>query len=282
MNFYYDKRVTSGIGEAIQMYGKKEFASPTRSTVPLLSWLKHEQPAISSLLRAMDMPTDYDLHLEYTVEPQKGKGQASHTDLMVTSGESSLAIEAKWTEPRYETVAKWLNKGSDPLNRRDVLTGWLSLLQKHAMRELHVEDFSDAVYQMVHRAASACAAGKMPALAYLVFKPSPDPKPEAIPKLRDDLTHLWNSLGNPRGFPFYLVEVQLSPTPAFEAIASLPKGHKETAPPVKAALSGNNRLFNFENYSLTRVGKNVTRSTGYSEDALVEQPGSAVPEGAKI
>jgi hypothetical protein len=201
---------------------------------------------------------------------------------MVISGESSLAIEAKWTEPRYETVDKWLTKGSNPHNRRDVLTGWLSLLQKHAIHELRVEDFSDAVYQMVHRAASACATGKMPRLAYLVFTPSPDKKTAAISKLLNDLTHLWNLLGNPERFPFYLVEVPLLPTPAFEKIAPLPKGHKETAPPVKAALSGSDRLFKFENYSLTRVGENVTRSTGYSEDPLVGQPGIAVPEAGKV
>jgi len=282
MKLYYDKTATATMDEALSRYAADEFESPCRSTVPLLSWLKHEQPKVSSLLRAMDMPTGYNLHLEYRVKPPKCSGRASHTDLMVISGESSLAVEAKWTEPRYETVGKWLTKGSKPHNRREVLKGWLSLLQEHAQHTLQPEDFSDAVYQMVHRAASACKAGKIPRLAYLVFKPSPDPKPAAIPKLRDDLTHLWSLLGNPNGFPFYLVEVQLSPTPAFKAIAPLPKGHKETAPLVKAALSGSDRPFCFEKYWLTRVGENVTQSTSYTEDPLVEQPGITVSEGGKL
>ncbi len=268
--------------DALLYYAADEFESPCRSTVPLLSWLKHEQPAVSSLLRDMGMPTGYNLHLEYKVKPPKGSGQASHTDLMVISGESALSIEAKWTEPQYDTVDKWLTKGPDPRNRREVLAGWLSLLQEHAMRELRIEDFSGAVYQMVHRAASACATGKMPRLAYLIFKPSPDPKTAPVPKLRDDLTHLWNLLGNPKGFPFYVVEVPLSPTDAFAAIKSLPKGHKETASQVKAALLGSDRLFNFEKYHLTEIGVKTMTPTGYSEDPLVVQPRFTFPETSKV
>lgn len=253
MNFYYDKKVISDIDKAIPMYARKEFKSPYRSTVPSLSYLKHEITILDSLLRDLEMPEVCDLHLEYKV-PQKGRGNASHTDLMAISVESSLAVEAKWTERRYETVGKWLEKGSDKLNRRDVLTGWLDLLQKHAQHTLHLADFSDAVYQMVHRAASACSAGRDPRMAYIVFEPSPDPKTESMQTIRDDLTHLWNLLGNPKGFPFYLVEVQLSPTDEFDAIAPLPKGHNETARQVSAALLRSARLFNFGKYLVQRVG----------------------------
>jgi len=76
------------------MYGGREFQSPTRSTVPLLSWLKHEQPMVSSLLRDIGMPAGCNLHLEYKVQPPKGIGKASHTDLMALSGEFALAVEA--------------------------------------------------------------------------------------------------------------------------------------------------------------------------------------------
>lgn len=175
-----------------------------------------------------------------------------HTDIMVISGESSLAVEAKWTEPRYDTVGEWLEKGSNKLNHREVLTGWLSLLQQQAQRTLNVGDFSDAVYQMVHRAASACAAGGNPQLAYLVFKPSPDPRTADMQTIHDDLTHLWNLLGNPKRFPFYLVEVQLSPTAAFDAIASLPKGNEATNEAVRDALC-NEPLFDFSEYELRTV-----------------------------
>jgi hypothetical protein len=252
MNVHYDKEIINDIGEAVTMYGGKEFQSPTRSTVPLLSLLKHEQPMVNSLLREMGVLADCNLHLEYTVAPQQGVGVASHTDVMVISGESSLAVEAKWTEPRYDPVREWLEKGPNPLNRRDVLTGWLELLQKHSQRPLNIGDFSDIVYQMVHRAASACKAGGNPQLAYLVFKPSADPRTADMQTIYNDLTHLWNLLGNPKKFSFYLVEVHLSPTAAFDAIASLPKGNEATNEAVRDALC-NEPLFNFSEYELRTV-----------------------------
>lgn len=252
MNLHYDKTPYNTIEAVIPMYGGKEFQSPTRSTVPLLSWLKHEQLMVSSLLRDVGMPADCNLHLEYKVKPPKGSGKASHTDLMVVSSKSSLAVEAKWTEPRYETVGEWLKKGANPRNRRDVLTGWLGLLQKHSQRPLNIGDFSDVVYQMVHRAASACEAGGNPQLAYLVFKPSPDVRTADMQTIHDDLTHLWSLLGNPKGFPFYLVEVHLSPTAAFDAIASLPKGNEATDEAVRGALC-KEPLFDFSEYELCTV-----------------------------
>lgn len=254
MNFYYGEKVISNIEKAIPMYAKKEFKSPYRSTVPLLSYLKHEITILDLLLRELEMPEVCDLHLEYKVKPPKGRGNASHTDLMVISAEASLAVEAKWTESRYETVGKWLEKGSDQLNRHGVLIGWLGLLQKHAQHTLHLADFSGAVYQMVHRAASACSAGGHPRMAYIVFEPSPDPKTAGMPTIRDDLTHLWSLLGKPKGFPFYLVEVQLSPTAEFDAIAPLLKGNNATAQQVSAALLRSARLFDFEKYLVKRVG----------------------------
>jgi hypothetical protein len=173
---------------------------------------------------------------------------------MVRQQGRTLAVEAKWTEPRYDTVSEWLKKGSYLQNRKDVLTGWLDLLQKHALHELLIEDFYGAVYQMVHRAASACQAGSNPKLVYLVFKPSPDSRTANIQTICDDLTHLWSLLGSPSTFPFYLVEIPLLPMTTFDAIASLPKGKAETARPVRAALSSNNPLFSFERYCVTRVG----------------------------
>ena len=209
---------------------------------------------VNSLLQDLGMPADCNLHLEYKVKPGKGSGKASHTDLMIISGESSLAVEAKWTEPRYETVNEWLAKSSNGNNRGDVLTGWLGLLQKYSQHKLHTKDFSGAVYQMVHRAASACAAGGKPKLAYLVFKPSPDPRAADMRTIHDDLASLWNLLGNPSTFPFYLVELPLSPTAAFDAIALLPKANEATAEKVSTALLENKRLFNFDKYCVTKIG----------------------------
>jgi hypothetical protein len=137
MKLHYDRTAITTMDDALSHYSSDEFESPTRSTVASLSWLKHEISALDSLLKELEMPEVCDLHLEYKVKPPKGDGEASHTDLMIISGESSLAIEVKWTEPRYPTVSEWLQIGANPHNRREVFAGWLSLLQKHAMRELH-------------------------------------------------------------------------------------------------------------------------------------------------
>jgi hypothetical protein len=209
---------------------------------------------LSTLLRHMGMPEDCNLHLEYKVKPPKGIGTASHTDLMVISGEASLAVEAKWTESRYDTVSKWLKKGSHYKNRNDVVNGWLSLLQKHAMHELNIKDFSDAIYQTVHRAASACANCKKPKMAYLVFKLFSDTGTAIIQRIQTDLKQLHDLLGSPSTFPFYVLEVHMSPTAAFKAIEKLPKGDRATAQQVSAALLGNNRLFSFEKLCVTRIG----------------------------
>ncbi len=156
MNIHYNKEnALKDIDEAVSRYIEKKFKLPWNSIVPLLSWLKHGQPTVRSLLNDLGMPADCDLHLGYGLSPRKGKGGAAHTDLMVLSDTESLAIEAKWTEPRCEIVRDW-KKGSNPHNRQDVLSGWLSLLQKQAKSQLDPDDFSDVVYQMLHRAASAC------------------------------------------------------------------------------------------------------------------------------
>jgi len=252
MNYHYDRKTISAIDETLPMYSKREFQSPSRSTVPLLSWLKHDEQMFHALLRELGMPADSSIHLEYTVKPPEGRGNFSHTDIMVISGDNALALEAKWTEPRHDTVRDWLAMGKKPDNRRSVMSGWLSLLQKHAKCALYVDDFSEAVYQMVHRASSACAAGNKPRLAYLMFTPLPDGKSTDIRTIYADLTHLWKLLGQPDDFPFYLIELQLSQAAEFQAIASLKKGSAATAEKVRASLR-KTKLFAFEKYDIKTI-----------------------------
>lgn len=255
MNLYFDQIPVEAIAAAIPMYSKREFESPTRSTMALLSFMKYEQPKLNSILKEIGMPADCDLHLEYKVKPQKGRGRASQTDLMVKQQGRALAIEAKWTESRSKTVCKWLKEGSNPQNRENVLIGWLSLLQKHAQHSLCLADFPDAVYQMVHRAASACAAGRNPQMAYLVFKSSPPcQKATSIQQIHADLENLWELLDNPSTFPFYLIEVPLSPIDAFKGIEHLKKGQPETAQQVSTSLLGSTPLFDFNIACVTKIG----------------------------
>lgn len=253
MGFFWGRPQLFPIAAVVNRYKSTEFSSPARSTLPLLSLLKDDEPFLKALLGSMEMRGDSNLCLEYTVKPPKGIGKVSCTDLMAISGDSALAIEAKWTEDRYETVKSWLQKGSGSSNRQTVLDGWLGLLQQRSTLTLNPASFSDAVYQMVHRAASACDAGNDPRMAYLIFSPDPSQQPSITSQILKDLEHLWNLLGRPERFPFFLVEVQISPTAAFNAIRSLQKGQASTASQVRNALLGSSPLFNFDKFCVTRI-----------------------------
>lgn len=242
------------ITQAVALYGGKEFESPTRSTIPLLSLLMHAPALFKEIVRQLDFPGEYDVFLEYTVCPPKGRGKASHTDMMLKSGSNALALEAKWTEPMYDTVGKWLNAGKSTANRVAVLEGWLGLLQPHAMKPLCTGDFNAAIYQMVHRAASAATADA-PRMAYFLFKPSPDDRAATPDEIYDELTSLWLRIGEPAQFPFYVVEIEAQPLDAYEPLRLLPKGEEATAEAVRAALQEPEPLFDFHGYRVRPINR---------------------------
>jgi hypothetical protein len=153
---YFNDLPVSGFDELVGFYRRTEFESPWRSTVPLLALIRDGWPTLQRLLVACGMQENTRLHVEWQVKPTKGKGKASHTDVMAKGNGATLAIEFKWTEPRYKTVAEWLGKDGGSVNKRAVLEGWLDLLRPHAKKDLRAEAFSGVVYQMLHRAASAC------------------------------------------------------------------------------------------------------------------------------
>jgi hypothetical protein len=252
MRLFFDRKPVASFDDVLTRYKTAEFKSPTRSTVPLLSLLKHGGAVWSRIVEELTPASCAgELHLEFTVAPPRGDGTASHTDVMLVDGNRAVAFEAKWTEPRYEEVRDWLTRGDHPDNRRAVMNGWLSLLQPHATTKLHLDDFMAAVYQAVHRAASACYAGQTPTMAYIQFCPLTngcDPEPW----LMDDLCHLHTLLGAPEGFPFWFVEIVARPTPAFEQIRGLPKSSVETAEAVRNALL-EGPLFQFTEFHLHRV-----------------------------
>ncbi len=121
MNYFLDaltlyfgaRNHIQSVPEAVPLYGRKEFESATRSTVPMLDLLIHSRPVFDRIIREIGFLSQYDLHMGYTVGPFGARGKASHTDVMLTAGAESLAVEAKWTEPMYETVGDWLQKGGD-------------------------------------------------------------------------------------------------------------------------------------------------------------------------
>jgi len=238
-------------------YGSKEFESPTRSTIPMLSLLLHSRDTFNEIVRQLGMPAEHDLFLEYPVSPLKGQGPPSQTDVMLKSDLGALAIEAKWTEPMYETVDKWLKKGESESNKRQVLEGWLSLLQEHVHEPLHSSDFNESIYQMVHRATSAVATGADSRLAYFLFKPSPDPQAATSDDIAKELSRLWDKLGKPKGFPFSVVEITIEHTAEYEAIRRLPKQQSDTSKAVVAALLDDAPLFRFPSFNIRSAGEDI-------------------------
>lgn len=151
MDFYFGTpQKIEKIADAVSHYDDKEFRSKTRSTVPMLDLLIHSRTVFDGIIDKIAFPTPYDLHLEYTVGPFGGGGKASHTDVMLTTGGDSLAIEAKWTERMYPAVRDWPKKGAvKTKNQNGVLNGWLARLG-----QTYSAAFDDVIYQMLHRAAS--------------------------------------------------------------------------------------------------------------------------------
>ena len=253
MNLHYKTTPVNSVDEVYESFASSQFESPFRSTIPLLSWLKHEPEAVTNLFDKLGIAGDYKCHLEYTVTAPQGKNSNSQTDLMVVGKDFAVAIECKWTEGFDETVEKWSNKGNQD-NRSVVLEGWLELLQGAAGHELMASCFGQVINQMIHRSASACHAGERPKLAYLLFHPSPDKNTPSSRLVREELAHLWRLLGRPQEFAFLIIEIEMEYTPVFETLAVLPKESQETAAKVKAALSSSEALFRFGEPVIQRIG----------------------------
>lgn len=151
----------------------KDLHTITRSTVPLMAWWRDD--AQEKLLPGTDL-SNAIARFEYAVTARcascGGKGKSSMTDVMVQLDDQAIAIEAKYTEPKYESVNSWRKKGKDPANRERVLKHWCHLIEN--LTGVSIEaDLGGLVYQTVHRAASACAAtprGGVAHVMYLAFR----------------------------------------------------------------------------------------------------------------
>jgi len=153
-------------------------------------------------------------------------------------------------------VAKRISKPeSDGADPRTTVDGWLKYLQPFTTRDLRVDDFLDVVYQVLHRAASACAVATdlqlSPHLVYLHFHPSPLESSATTDQYVSDLQHLYALLGNPSTLKITVVEMPLKPTAEFDAIKGLDKRDPGSAAVVKAALC-KEPLFTFGSPIITR------------------------------
>lgn len=198
-----------GHNGVLDRFPVQEFASPTRSTIPLLEYWRSPEERMRELTAALRLPLPrrVELNFEHTVQPPRGRGRASRTDLMVISAELAMAIEAKWTERRYEVVEDWR---SDSANRTEVLRGWCDLLEQGGANPIREQDLSRLPYQMIHRAASAChapGAATSRCLVYLLFDTTTKERDEYL----IDLRHLRDVLGSKSLLGIALGECTIEP-----------------------------------------------------------------------
>jgi hypothetical protein len=260
--FLFDRTPVDGPTGLLARYTNTELASACRSTVPLLALLKDNWSVFETALAECGLAGELSVAVERTVASKAPGDRPSFTDAMVTSPSRVLAVEAKWTEPRYPVVRKRLARTSpdaDELTRtldlqqnRAFVTGWLDHMRSVATIPLVLDDFQDCVYQMVHRAASACGAcdgGLTPALAYLHFSSAELPdcasRVTRTPPYLEDLKALHQLLGSPRDFPFFLIEIPIQLTASFREVETLSKGARETGQRVRSALR-DSQLFLFD------------------------------------
>lgn len=153
----FRRQPVADFSKLVESFTSKELASPKRSTVPLLAYWACPEERLRDLCAnlGVDPSGPHDFHFEFPVPVQRGVGKDSFTDLMVLSPRVAIAIEAKYTEPEYETVKSWL--GNPPRsNRIAVLDGWIELIQRGTGVRLSAPELDKYPYQMVHRTASAC------------------------------------------------------------------------------------------------------------------------------
>lgn len=173
----YSGKVINQYKDIVRCYPDSEFDSITRSTVPSLLFWHGGEIRITELARSLNLepPSSCTIDFEHKVYPPKGIGKPSCTDVMITWDGVAVAVEAKFTEPPYENVSSWLNKGSE--NRIEVLDGWLDLISSRIEKSMRRDQVADIPYQMIHRLASACAKDEpLAVMLYQVFMPNHEKK----------------------------------------------------------------------------------------------------------
>jgi hypothetical protein len=210
-----------------------ELVSPTRSTVALLAaW---RQPAIALAQLTNALGTQFDapvaLQFEHAVQVNQGRGKASFTDLMVSAPTHAIGIEAKFTEPVYDTVAAWLERGARNgpeaipeemrrsfENRRRVLQGWLDLICRATGTSITIEQVKECTYQLIHRTASVCHQTGRASLtvAYQCFYEADRSVPHE--EYRRQLAKLKSIIGPQSGLQFVLILCPMQVTPRFQEL----------------------------------------------------------------
>lgn len=219
--------------ELVEELGPDAVASPKRSTVHLLDYWRLPEPRLHDLEAQLGVKSsDYtELHFEYEVPVQRGRGKSSFTDLMIVGGDVAVAIEAKFTEPRYECVGTWLGT-PQTTDRTDVLEGWIRAIEGVTDAAVDRETVRELPYQLIHRTASVCCVSRLKrVVAYQVFGDSPGPYYE------EDLGRLASAMAARDRISFVILRSAFRPTTAYtQLVARWDAGERGIGADVRGAL----------------------------------------------
>jgi hypothetical protein len=253
LNVTYGSPVNETLGWLLPHFPDSDLRSLTRSTVPLLDYWRRPKARLEELCAALSLATTghETLAFEFPVPNGEPRSNPSFTDLMILSTEWRVGIEAKWTEPKYETVSAWIDAGKKPDHRRRVLERWLRMIDRFAWRQLDTDAVSDVTYQMIHRLASVCdGAGEKAVLVYHRFTDDE----HAGTDMAEDLGNLVKTIRPTSELRVYHRRTQMTPTAEFRRIEQ--EAEEWTIPELAAALRYGlmtRELFSFHDDKLERI-----------------------------
>lgn len=214
MMMRYKNREVGDFQALLDQYPEVELRSPLRSTVPLLAYWRNPGVGLEQLAQALGMRFSEPLELlfEHQVPVKAGVGKASHTDLMIRTPTERIAIEAKYTEPAYESVSAWRKKATGE-NRDKVLEGWFKLINDTLHTSLKAEDAEESTYQLIHRTASACeGTAAVRAVVYQVFDCDPRDRTAYLAQMQ----RLKRLIGEQTNLRFLLLDCRIQPTARYK------------------------------------------------------------------
>ena len=253
MKLYYGLPHDLDFETLLYEFPDSEFKNLTRSTIPLLSYWREPEFAIGKIKAALSLSTPLEgtLCFEYPVK-SLNRAKPSFTDLMYISPQIVFGIEAKATEPRYETVQDWLSAAKGRSDREAVLSHWLRMITQR-VGELTRENVLQVPYQMVHRLASVCSINaEAHALIYQIYSFGNKSEPEYYHK---DLDMLANSISLSRSLSILLHKIFLKPTDNYDTLQKTIAARPTEAPfLIRGALVDGN-LFEVQNQRIKLFGK---------------------------
>jgi hypothetical protein len=93
--FFFDREPVNGIESLPAMFPPGEFASPYRSTVPLVDLVKDHQSTFKKIATRCGSGPPFSIHLEYTVRAPGVGGNPSQTDAMILTPGLAFGCDSK-------------------------------------------------------------------------------------------------------------------------------------------------------------------------------------------